>query len=212
MKHLVENGLAADSVHGNKNQSQRDRAIRAFRNGDIRVLVATDVAARGIDIPGVSHVYNFDLPEVPENYVHRIGRTARAGADGEAVAFCGTDEVRLLYDIERLMGITIDIASGERPKRAGAQAQRGGRKSRAKGARPDENDRGQPRGAARHGNAKTKTSSSAQKRHKRHTIGEDHHTDRTHGENVAKRTQPSATDRVNRNRPRWRRPKKPAAA
>ncbi|MEJ2117863.1 MAG: DEAD/DEAH box helicase, partial [Alphaproteobacteria bacterium] len=93
MKHLVDNGVAADSIHGNKNQSQRDRAIRAFKNGNIRVLVATDVAARGIDIPGVSHVYNFDLPEVPENYVHRIGRTARAGADGEGRVHAHLEEI-----------------------------------------------------------------------------------------------------------------------
>ncbi len=153
MKNLAESGLAAGSIHGNKNQSQRDRAIRAFRSGDIRVLVATDVAARGIDIPGVSHVYNFDLPEVPENYVHRIGRTARAGADGEAVAFCGADEFRLLRDIERLMGISIDVASGERPEHAEGQAPRGGGKGRT-----------QSRGAARRGEPKTKPSSGERQR------------------------------------------------
>ncbi len=82
----VSIGFAAVSIHGNKSQGQRERALKAFRDGDARVLVATDVAARGIDIPGVSHVFNFDLPEVAENYVHRIGRTARAGADGGSVA------------------------------------------------------------------------------------------------------------------------------
>lgn len=116
MQHLVDCGFPAGSIHGNKSQGQRDRAIRAFRNGEIRVLVATDVAARGIDIPGVSHVYNYDLPEVPENYVHRIGRTARAGADGEAVAFCCAAEIRQLRDIERLMGLAIEVASGEVPR------------------------------------------------------------------------------------------------
>jgi ATP-dependent RNA helicase RhlE len=79
MKHLDRAGFAATSIHGNKSQGQRDRAIAAFKAGSVRVLVATDVAARGIDIPGVGHVYNYDLPNVPENYVHRIGRTARAG-------------------------------------------------------------------------------------------------------------------------------------
>ncbi|MBZ8133834.1 DEAD/DEAH box helicase [Afifella sp. IM 167] len=115
MKALVKEGFSAGSIHGNKSQSQRERAIRAFRQGDIRILVATDVAARGIDIPGVSHVYNFDLPEVPESYVHRIGRTARAGAEGEAVAFCSPEEFKLLRGIEKLTGIPIRIASGEAP-------------------------------------------------------------------------------------------------
>ncbi|MEZ5872017.1 MAG: DEAD/DEAH box helicase [Nitratireductor sp.] len=131
MKFLVESGYPSASIHGNKSQPQREKALRSFRNGEVRVLVATDVAARGIDIPGVSHVYNFDLPEVPENYVHRIGRTGRAGADGEAVAFCSPDENRMLRDIERLMGISVAVASGERGGRgdhssAPAKAKRGG--------------------------------------------------------------------------------------
>lgn len=219
MKHLVENGHAADSVHGNKNQNQRDRAIRAFRNGNIRVLVATDVAARGIDIPGVSHVYNFDLPDVAENYVHRIGRTARAGADGEAVAFCGADEVRMLRDIERLMDITIDVASGERPERLDGQAQRGRGKHQAKGgSRPDSNRRERLQGAARHGSAKTKPLPGNQKRHERHASDENPHISsdsRSHrgNANASDRARPTAMDGANRKRPRWqRRAKKPAAA
>ncbi len=113
MKHLVINGFAAASIHGNKSQGQRDRALKAFKTGEVRILVATDVAARGIDIPGVSHVYNFNLPEVPENYVHRIGRTARAGRDGLAVAFCAPDERKLLKQIERTMGIEIEVAGDD---------------------------------------------------------------------------------------------------
>jgi ATP-dependent RNA helicase RhlE len=113
MKHLVEAGFKASSIHGNKSQSQRDRAIQSFKAGETRVLVATDVAARGIDIPGVSHVFNFDLPEVPENYVHRIGRTARAGADGIAHAFCAGDEKNLLRAIERLTGKPLLVGSGD---------------------------------------------------------------------------------------------------
>ncbi|MCI5043504.1 MAG: DEAD/DEAH box helicase [Aquisalinus sp.] len=116
MKQLVASGFAAGSVHGNKNQNQRERAIKAFRNGNIRVLVATDVAARGIDIPGVRFVYNYDLPEVAENYVHRIGRTARAGASGQAIAFCKADDVHLLRNVEKLMGLEISVASGEVPQ------------------------------------------------------------------------------------------------
>ncbi len=113
MKHLKDKGFKTDSIHGNKSQGQRDRAIRKFRSGETRVLVATDVAARGIDIPNVSHVFNYDLPEMAENYVHRIGRTARAGASGQAIAFCPPSDISLLRAIEKLMGITIEIASGE---------------------------------------------------------------------------------------------------
>lgn len=122
MKQLVAAGFRAGSIHGNKSQGQRDRAIKAFRSGEMRVLVATDVAARGIDIPGVSHVYNFDLPEVAESYVHRIGRTARAGAEGKAVAFCAEDEVHLLRGIEKLTGNPIEVASGVRPERGQSQS------------------------------------------------------------------------------------------
>ena len=103
-------GIAAGAIHGNKSQAQRERALGLFRSGHMPVLVATDIAARGIDIPGVSHVFNYDLPEVPEQYVHRIGRTARAGADGVAIAFCGHDERGLLRDIERTTRQKIAVA------------------------------------------------------------------------------------------------------
>ncbi len=95
-------GIHVNAIHGNKSQPQRERAIALFRSGEIKVLVATDIAARGIDIPGVSHVFNYDLPHVPDQYVHRIGRTARAGASGIAIAFCSDEERPLLRDIERL--------------------------------------------------------------------------------------------------------------
>jgi ATP-dependent RNA helicase RhlE len=95
-------GIPANAIHGNKSQAQRERAISEFKSGNVKVLIATDIAARGIDIPGVSHVFNFDLPDVPEQYVHRIGRTARAGADGIAIAFCSPEERGNLRDIERL--------------------------------------------------------------------------------------------------------------
>ncbi|QQA41933.1 DEAD/DEAH box helicase [Pelagovum pacificum] len=127
MKGLVADGYNAASIHGNKSQGQRDRAIKAFRDGTITTLVATDVAARGIDIPGVSYVVNYDLPEVADNYVHRIGRTARAGREGEAIAFCASDEGDLLYQIEKLMKIEIPVASGSRPERgAGERSNRRG--------------------------------------------------------------------------------------
>ncbi len=109
MNSLVEKGFSAGSIHGNKSQGQRDRAIKALKSGEIRILVATDVAARGIDISGITHVYNFDLPEVAANYVHRIGRTARAGAEGKAVAFCAPDELNLLKAIEKEMKMPVPI-------------------------------------------------------------------------------------------------------
>ena len=137
MKHLAHSGFSTASIHGNKSQGQRDRALKSFRDGEIRILVATDVAARGIDVPGVTHVYNYDLPHVPESYVHRIGRTARAGREGVAVAFCGPEDVKLLYDIEKLIGFPVTVASGERPdwqgkgnapKKAGGAATHRGRR------------------------------------------------------------------------------------
>lgn len=115
MKGLVADGFNASSIHGNKSQGQRDRAIKAFRDGQIKILVATDVAARGIDIPGVGYVINYELPDTPDNYVHRIGRTARAGREGEAIAFCSAEEVDLLVQIEKVMKMSIPVASGTRP-------------------------------------------------------------------------------------------------
>jgi ATP-dependent RNA helicase RhlE len=103
-------GIPAGAIHGNKSQAQRERAIALFKSGEMKVLIATDIAARGIDIPGVSHVINFDLPDVPEQYVHRIGRTARAGADGIAIAFCSHEERGNLRDIERTTRQKIDVA------------------------------------------------------------------------------------------------------
>ncbi|MCP4318659.1 MAG: DEAD/DEAH box helicase [Hyphomicrobiales bacterium] len=151
MKKLVASGLQARSIHGNKSQNQRDRAIKAFRSGEVRILVATDVAARGIDIPGVTHVYNYDLPDVPESYVHRIGRTARAGAAGEAVAFCSPEELHLLRAIEKQMGISVRVGSGDVPSESeGAAARprgRNGGRSRngANGGQPQNSSSGKPK-------------------------------------------------------------------
>ena len=114
-KQLVADGYNAESIHGNRSQGQRDRAIKAFREGAVTVLVATDVAARGIDIPGVAKVVNYDLPNVPEAYVHRIGRTARAGRAGVAISFCSPDERPLLKDIEKLLGRRFDGQGAEVP-------------------------------------------------------------------------------------------------
>jgi ATP-dependent RNA helicase RhlE len=131
---VLENaGIQVNAIHGNKSQPQREKALREFRTGRARVLVATDIAARGIDVTGISHVINFDLPAEAESYVHRIGRTARAGAAGVAISFCDPSERGVLRQIERLMSQVITIL-GDAPqpmpyqpkKRPGApgQAQR----------------------------------------------------------------------------------------
>ena len=114
LKFLDRNKLSVASIHGNKSQNQRDRALSLFKNGKVKTLVATDVAARGIDIPDVSFVYNFDLPNVPENYIHRIGRTARAGKSGTAITLCASDEMAMLKGIEKLMKQEISVESGIR--------------------------------------------------------------------------------------------------
>jgi ATP-dependent RNA helicase RhlE len=108
VKKLSRVGIEANAIHGNKSQPQRQRALDEFRRGKVRILIATDVAARGIDIPGVSHVINYELPNVPEQYVHRIGRTARAGRDGVAIAFCAEDERAYLKDIRRVTGAELE--------------------------------------------------------------------------------------------------------
>ncbi len=159
MKDLVKGGFKAASIHGNKSQGQRDRAIDGFKKGEITVLVATDVAARGLDIPDVKHVYNYELPNVPDNYVHRIGRTARAGKDGAAIAFCAPDEMGELKDIQKTMKISIPVASGrpweamdepDKPKGRGGRGRGGGGRSGG-GGRPGGGGggEGKPAGASR---------------------------------------------------------------
>ncbi|PQO22570.1 DEAD/DEAH box helicase, partial [Rhodobacteraceae bacterium WD3A24] len=143
LKKLLEGwGFAAGSIHGNKSQGQRERALKAFRSGELRVLVATDVAARGIDIPAVRHVYNFDLPNVPENYVHRIGRTARAGAEGRAVAFCAPAEIGELRAIETTLHKRIEVLGGEAPAEPARQ-------ERGRGGKPGGGPGGKPQGRRR---------------------------------------------------------------
>lgn len=123
VKHLDMDGIAASAIHGNKAQNARERALAAFRDGSAPVLVATDIAARGIDVDGVTHVIQFDLPEVPETYVHRIGRTARAGASGEAIALCSHEDRDKLRAIERLIRqqIPAETRPGATAEEAAAQ-------------------------------------------------------------------------------------------
>ncbi len=108
-RRLVQAGIAAEAIHGNKSQGQRERVLAAFRDGRVRTLVATDIAARGINVDGISHVVNFEMPNVPETYVHRIGRTARAGAAGVAISLCDGEEMAFLRDIEKLIRMSIPL-------------------------------------------------------------------------------------------------------
>jgi ATP-dependent RNA helicase RhlE len=120
-KVLEQAGIGAEAIHGNKSQTARQNALKNFKEGKIRALVATDIAARGIDIDGLSHVINFDIPNIPETYVHRIGRTGRAGAEGRALSFCDHEEREYLRDITRLIKRDIPVVA-EHPFVAGAAA------------------------------------------------------------------------------------------
>jgi ATP-dependent RNA helicase RhlE len=109
---LLKSGVPTEAIHGNKSQAARQKALENLRNGKVRVLVATDILARGIDVDNVSHVINYELPNVPEDYVHRIGRTARAGSDGVAISFCDVSERSNLRSIERFLGRTLTQEAG----------------------------------------------------------------------------------------------------
>ena len=141
---LEQVGVDAAAIHGDKSQGQRERALADFKAGKVRALVATDIAARGIDIDAVSHVVQFELPNVPESYVHRIGRTARAGADGSAVAFCADDERTLLRDIQKVTRQTIPSFDRRNDKHLGAAS---AAMPEPQGIKPERADtRGQPGG------------------------------------------------------------------
>lgn len=159
VRHLAGAGIEARAIHGNKSQGQRTQAMQDFRSGKIKVLVATDIAARGIDVPGVSHVFNFELPNVPEQYVHRIGRTARAGKEGEAFSFIADDERQYLKDIERLTKVRLTnvklpegfremVSALPKPKREERSEQQGRGRGGGRG-----DSRGRPGGGARGGNS-----------------------------------------------------------
>jgi ATP-dependent RNA helicase RhlE len=120
-RHLEQSGIKAEAIHGNKSQNARIRALENFRRGATRVLVASDLAARGLDIDSITHVVNFDLPNEPETYVHRIGRTGRAGASGIAISFCDSEERAFLRDIERMLRKPVPVVA-EHPYSAGANA------------------------------------------------------------------------------------------
>ena len=136
VKTLEKAGISANAIHGNKSQNHRERVLAAFRTGEIRTLVATDIAARGIDVDGISHVVNFDLPNIPETYVHRIGRTARAGAEGVAISLvAGAEEMGYLRDIERLIQITLPREDRRTPGRSDAAPTSAKRHAQHRGGR-----------------------------------------------------------------------------
>jgi ATP-dependent RNA helicase RhlE len=141
---LKKGGIRAEAIHGNKSQNARQRALDAFKSGTVRVLVATDIAARGIDVDGVTHVINFDLPMEPESYVHRIGRTARASADGAAVSFCDAEEVAQLRAIEREIRRSVPVDASHPFHMDGIAVRAGGRVGK-----PDAERNGRPQGRGR---------------------------------------------------------------
>ena len=143
---LARADIRAEAIHGNKSQAARQRALAAFRSGHVRVLVATDIAARGIDVEGVSHVINFDIPVEAESYVHRIGRTARAGASGMAISLCDGSERAFLADIEKLTRLRIAVLDHPRASADRGAAQSPPRQDQAAARPPGKrrNWRGQP--------------------------------------------------------------------
>ena len=156
VRHLRKQGVRSEAIHGNKSQPQREKAMKAFKRGDLGVLVATDIAARGIDVDELSHVINFEIPNIPETYVHRIGRTGRAGADGIAISFCNEEDERTyLRDIQRLIRKEVPLDTDQeyhnplpaipldsgRPSGSG----QGQSKKRKKGGRPHRGGQGGPR-------------------------------------------------------------------
>lgn len=135
---LESDGISATAIHGNKSQGARTRALQDFKSGTVRVLVATDIAARGLDINRLPHVVNYELPHVPEDYVHRIGRTARAGHEGHAVSLVCVDELKLLHDIEKMLGAEINkevVPGYEIDPRIRAEPIQNGRSRRPNGPR-----------------------------------------------------------------------------
>jgi len=151
-EHLSKTGVVAEAIHGNKSQNARQRALDLFKTGKARVLVATDIAARGIDVDNISHVVNFELPNEPESYVHRIGRTARAGGQGIAISFCDSSERGYLKDIERVIRMKIEPVAHNLPDLTPEQKAQQDEPRRPHGHRhgskPGGGHRGQPSGDA----------------------------------------------------------------
>jgi ATP-dependent RNA helicase RhlE len=193
---LERDGISAEAIHGNKSQGARTKALAQFKDGRVRVLVATDIAARGIDIEDLPHVVNYDMPNVPEDYVHRIGRTGRAGASGEALSLVCVDEHVFLRDIERLIKRTLprEVVEGFEPDpRAKPQpvfASRGQRPS------PSRQGAGAGAGAPGRGGAAQRRQADTKAPRSHHAAGPHGHVDRRSGErtrDAARRRTPSRT-------------------
>ncbi len=158
---LLRDSIGADAIHGNKSQAARQRALAGFRDGHIRVLVATDIAARGIDVDAISHVINFDIPNEPESYVHRVGRTGRAGAGGVALSLCDDSERGFLRDIERLTRRPLSVVN--HPFAAAAAAAAATRPAPAAPAARSQPGRGRPNGGGRHAASRKHANPSARR-------------------------------------------------
>jgi len=202
-RHLAAANISAAAIHGNKSQGQRTAALQGFRSGNIQVLVATDIAARGIDVSGVSHVFNFELPNLAEQYVHRIGRTARAGANGIAISFVAPDEKAYLRDIEKLTRIKLDMvalpedfivearrlplpskaavseAVGDSRGRGGRGAPGGDRRDRAPGGERRERAQGGPRSTAQNRDGQSRDGSMRRENQRTDAPRQDRHGYRT---------------------------------
>ncbi|WP_373074689.1 helicase-related protein, partial [Zeaxanthinibacter enoshimensis] len=161
-KKMGQAGITAAAIHGNKSQGARTKALAGFKSGEVGVLVATDIAARGLDIPLLPHVMNYEIPNIPEDYVHRIGRTGRAGASGEAISLVSADETSYLRDIEKLVGISIpkEIIEGFEPDPNASTEpvkpqQRGGNRSRNSSKNRNQNPRPKRNNDRREGRRKS---------------------------------------------------------
>jgi len=162
VRHLSRAGIRAEAIHGNKSQNARNRVMSSFKSSSPPILVATDIAARGLDIDEVTHVFNFDLPEVPETYVHRIGRTARAGATGTAVSFCDPEELPLRDAIERLIRKDITLLT-DQPKFTAADLPKRPERHEHSTFRQHNGRRDQGRGRQRQGRGHGESRGSAQR-------------------------------------------------
>ncbi|MFS2317260.1 DEAD/DEAH box helicase [Maricaulis sp. D1M11] len=217
VEHLIKDGLDARAIHGNKSQNQREKALESFRSGEIRILVATDIAARGIDVPGVSHVVNYDLPNVAEAYVHRIGRTARAGKDGIAISLVETDDRILLRDIEKLIGRHLTAFGAELEIPKGAKRPGSGGKSRPapkRNAKPRRKPAGgsQAEGSSSRGQKPQGQKPRSQKPQGQKSQGQKSQGQKSQGQSAASGGEARKPRPQNaRRRPANRRPKAPAA-
>ncbi len=169
-KKMISAGITAAAIHGNKSQGARTKALAGFKNGSVKVLVATDIAARGLDIPLLPHVVNFELPNISEDYVHRIGRTGRAGANGQAISLVSADETTFLRDIEKLIGqkIEVEILEGFEPDPNAS----------TEPIRPGQNK--QPRNSRKSGTSGTKNSGENRKNSNRNKSNTSRRNDRRH--------------------------------